>query len=61
MDMVEYSCQIKRDSIITNGIFGDMLDLNDDGNPYALEQGVEFMFIDEVIKAESVDLDNDDL
>ena len=44
---------------MTNGIFGDMFDFNNDGNLDAFEQGLEFMFIDELIKAESDDSDND--
>ena len=43
-----------------NGIFGDMFDLNNDGNLDTFEQGLEFMFIDELIKAESDDSDNDE-
>ena len=45
---------------MTNGIFGDMFDLNNDGNLDAFEQGLEFMFIDELIKSESENLDNED-
>ena len=45
---------------MTNGIFGDMFDLNNDGNLDVIEQGLEFMFIDELIKTESDDSDNDD-
>lgn len=45
---------------MTNGIFGDMFDLNKDGNLDVFEQGLEFMFIDELIKTESDDSDNDD-
>lgn len=45
---------------MTNGIFGDMFDLNNDGNLDVFEQGLEFMFIDELIKTESEDSDNDD-
>ena len=40
---------------MTNGIFGDMFDLNNDGNLDVFEQGLEFMFIDELIKTESDD------
>ena len=43
-----------------NGIFGGMFDFNSDGNLYALEQGMEFMFLDELLKEESDDSDNDD-
>ena len=46
---------------MTNGIFGDMFDLNKDGNLDVFEQGLEFMFIDELIKTESDDSDNDDI
>ena len=45
---------------MTNGIFGDMFDLNNDGNLDVFEQGLEFMFIDELIKTESDDSDIDD-
>ena len=45
---------------MTNGIFGDMFDLNNDGNLAVFAQGLEFMFIDELIKTESDDSDNDD-
>ena len=45
---------------MTNGIFGDMFDFNNDGNLDALEQGMEFMFINELTKEESDDSDNDD-
>ena len=43
---------------MTSGIFGDMFDFNNDGNLDAFEQGLEFMFLDELIKEESDDLDN---
>lgn len=42
-----------------NGIFGDMFDLNNDGNLDAFEQGLEIMFLDELTKEESADSDND--
>lgn len=45
---------------MTNGIFGDMFDFDNDGNLDALEQGTEFMFLDELTKEESDDSDNDD-
>lgn len=45
---------------MTNGIFVDMFDFNNDGNLNALEQGLEFMFLDQLIKEESDDSDNDD-
>lgn len=43
-----------------NGIFGDMFDLNNDGNLETFEQGLEFMFLDQLSKEESDDSDNDD-
>ena len=43
-----------------NGIFGDMFDFNSDGSLDAFEQGLEFMFIDEITKEESDDSNNDD-
>ena len=45
---------------MTNDIFGDMFDLNNDGNLDAFEQSLEFMFLDELTKEESADSDNDD-
>ena len=45
---------------MANGIFGDMFDFNNDGNLDALEQGLKFMFLDELTKDESADSDNDD-
>ena len=45
---------------MTNGIFGDMFDFNNGGNLDAFEQGLEFMFINELTKEESDDSDNDD-
>jgi hypothetical protein len=45
---------------MTNSIFGDMFDFNNDGCLDALEQGLEFMFINELTKEESDDSDNDD-
>ena len=45
---------------MTNGIFGDMFALNNDGNIDFFEQGLEFMFIDELTKDEFDDSDNDD-
>lgn len=45
---------------MTNGIFGDVFDFNSDGNLDALEQGLEFMFLDEITKEESDDSNNDD-
>ncbi len=45
---------------MTNGIFGNMFDFNNDGNLDAFEQGLEFMFLDQLSKDESDDSDNDD-
>ena len=45
---------------MTNGIFVDMFDFNNDGNLDAFEQGLEFMFLDKLTKDESDDSDNDD-
>ena len=45
---------------MTKGVFGDMFDFNNDGNLDALEQGLEFMFIDEITKDESDDLEDND-
>lgn len=45
---------------MTNSIFGDMFDLNNDGNFDAFEQTLEFMFLDELAKDESDDSNNDD-
>ena len=45
---------------MTSGIFGDMFDFNNDGNLDAFEQGLEFMFINELTKEESDDSNNDD-
>ena len=45
---------------MTNGILGDMFDLKNDGNLDAFEQGLEFMFLDELTKDESDNSDNDD-
>ena len=45
---------------MTNGIFGDVFDLNNDGNLDAFEQGMEFMLLDELTQDESdVSEDND--
>ena len=40
---------------MTNGIFVDMFDMNNDGNLDAFEQGLEFMFLDGLTKEESAD------
>ena len=45
---------------MTNGIFGNMFDFNNDGNLDALEQGMEFMLLDQLTKDESDDSNNDD-
>lgn len=37
------------------GILGDMFDLNCDGEVDALEQGLEFMFLDSVNDEESIE------
>ena len=44
---------------MTNGIFHDVFDFNNDGNLDAFEQGLEFMFLDELTKEESDDNDSD--
>lgn len=44
---------------MTNGIFDDVFDFNNDGNLNAFEQGLEFMFLDELTKEESDDNDSD--
>lgn len=44
---------------MTNGIFDDVFDFNNDGNLDAFEQGLEFMFLDELTKEESDDNDSD--
>ena len=44
---------------MTNGIFGDMFDFDNDGNLDTLEQGMKFMFLDELTKDETDDSDND--
>ena len=45
---------------MANGIFGDIFDFNNDGNLDAFEQGLEFMFLEQLIKEETDDSDNDD-
>jgi hypothetical protein len=45
---------------MSNGIFGDLFDFNNDGNLDALEQGMEFMFLDQLTKAESDDSDEEE-
>ena len=46
---------------MASGIFGDMFDFNNDVNLDAFEQGLEFMFLDQITKEEFDDSDNDDL
>ena len=43
---------------MSNGIFGDLFDLNGDGNLDALEQGLEFMLLNE-LSSENEDDDDD--
>ena len=45
---------------MANGIWVNMFDFNNDGNLDAFEQGLEFMFLDQLTKEESDDSDNDD-
>ena len=45
--------------IMTNGIFGDLFDLDGDGNIDVFEQTMEFMFLDELMQNESNDDDLD--
>lgn len=48
---------------MSNGIFGDLFDLNGDGNLDYFEQGLEFMLLDELLKEDEedeFDLDIDD-
>ena len=48
---------------MSKGIFGDLFDLNDDGNLDCFEQGLEFMLFDELLKEDEkdeFDLDIDD-
>ena len=44
---------------MANGIFGDMFDFNNDGNLDTFEQGLEFMFLDQITKEESEELDDE--
>ena len=44
---------------MVNGIFGDMFDMNNDGNLDAFEQSLEFMFLDQLTKDDSDVSDND--
>jgi hypothetical protein len=43
---------------MSNGIFGDLFDFNGDGNLDALEQGLEFMLLNE-LSSENEDDDDD--
>lgn len=45
--------------IMTNGVFGDLFDLDGDGNLDVFEQTMEFMFLDELMKTKSNDDDLD--
>ena len=45
---------------MANGILGNMFDFNNDGNLDAFEQGLEFMFLNQLTKEESDDSDDDD-
>ena len=46
---------------MSNGIFGDLFDFNGDGNLDCFEQGLEFMFLDELTSDDEYDvLDSDD-
>ena len=40
---------------MSNGIFGDLFDLNGDGNLDYFEQGLEFMLLDELLKEDEED------
>ena len=44
---------------MTNGIFGNMFDFNNDGNLDAFEQGLEFMFLDQLTKGDNNGPDNE--
>ena len=45
---------------MSNGIFGDLFDFNGDGNLDALEQGLEFMLLDDLASDDEDDFDLDD-
>ena len=46
---------------MSDGIFGDMFDMNGDDNLDFAEQGLEFMFMDHLMKEEEEDsYDEDD-
>ena len=40
---------------MTNGIFGDLFDFNGDGSLDALEQGLEFMLLNELMNEDDDD------
>ena len=40
---------------MSNGIFGDLFDFNDDGNLDCFEQSLEFMLLDELLKEDEED------
>ena len=40
---------------MSNGIFGDLFDLNGDGNLGCFEQGLEFMLLDELTSGDDCD------
>lgn len=42
------------------GVFGDMFDLNDDGKLDAMEQGLEYMLLDELSDVEDDDEGGED-
>ena len=45
---------------MTNGIFGDLFDFNGDGNLDALEQGLEFMLLNELTNEDNDDDEHED-
>ena len=45
---------------MSKGIFGGMFDFNNDGNLDALEQGLEFMFLDRITREEQESNDEDE-
>ena len=45
---------------MSNGIFGDLFDFNGDGNLDALEQGLEFMLLNQLLTEDEDDDDFDD-
>ena len=42
-----------------NGIFGDVFDFNNDGSLDAFEQGLEFMFLNELMNDDADDDESD--